>query len=62
MAAKTGQNSSFKKQILKDGGWIRKPAVTTMTAHDIVKRPHGSRANSCPACAHGQRQHGGLGL
>ena len=38
MAAKDRKNPTFKAQILRDGGWVRKPAIATMTTDDIIEK------------------------
>ena len=38
MAAKDRKNPAFKAHILRDGGWVRKPAIATMTTDDIIEK------------------------
>jgi hypothetical protein len=38
MGAKDRKNPAFKAQILRDGGWVRKPAIATMTTDDIIEK------------------------
>ena len=37
-AAKDRKNPAFKAHILRDGGWVRKPAIATMTTDDIIEK------------------------
>ena len=38
MAAKDRKNPAFKAHILRDGGWVRKPAIATMTTDGIIEK------------------------
>ena len=53
MEAKADKLPTIRKQLLQCGGWLRKPAIATMSASDIIAKQQGGRGPiPSHACAH----------